>query len=296
MLDLYNNYNHTLRDLFGERIQKISINAGFTCPNRDGKVGVGGCTFCNNLTFHPNYCVPDISPLEQLKKGMTFFKKYPNQLYMPYFQAYTNTYAPLEELKRLYEPLLQEDRVVGLVIGTRPDCVDERLLDYFGELATKTYVMLEYGVESTLDTTLERVNRGHDFQKSIWAIEETAKRGIHTGAHMILGLPGESQQEMLQHADKLSPLPLDMLKLHQLQIVKGTKMAQQYIENPESFSIFSMQEYIDLICNFLERLNPNIGIERFVSSSPDDLLIAPDWGIKNFEFVHQLEKALRQRI
>lgn len=291
-MSLYNNYNETLRTMFGTRVQKISINAGFTCPNRDGRVGVGGCTYCNNLTFHPQYCKPEKLPLQQLEEGMDFFKKYKGQKYMPYFQTYTNTYAPLSTLKALYTPLLKHKDVVGLVVGTRPDCVDEPMLDYFAELAKTTYVMLEYGVESTLNTTLKTINRGHSYETSEWAIRATHERGIHTGAHLILGLPGETPVDFMHHADKLSELPLDMLKLHQLQIVRGTKMYEDYKNDSSPFHLFELEDYIKVVCRFLKRLNPNIGLERFISSSPEEYLVAPDWGIKNFEFVHKLEKSL----
>ncbi len=292
---LYNNYNLKLREEFGTRVQKISINAGFTCPNRDGNKGRGGCTFCNNLSFHPDYCLPTKSPLQQMEEGIFFFRKYESQQYLAYFQSYTNTYAPLEQLKAIYESVLQHPKVVGIVVGTRPDCVDETLLDYFAQLSKQCYVMIEYGVESTLDNTLKAINRGHDFATSQWAITATAQRGIPVGAHLILGLPGESQAQLIEHATTISKLPLTMLKLHQLQIVQGTIMAQQFIEHPEGFSLFNIDQYIDLTIDFLEKLNPEIAVERFVSQSPKEFLIAPDWGVKNFEFVAKLEKRIKQR-
>ena len=294
-MNLYNNYNHTLREQFGERVQKISINAGFTCPNRDGSKGVGGCTFCNNLTFHPDYCKPEKSPLQQMQEGIHFFRKYESQLYLAYFQSYTNTYAPIDTLDSLYRSVLQHPKVVGIVVGTRPDCVNDALLNYFQELNRTHYVMIEYGIESTLDATLQAVNRGHNFQCSQEAIQATASRGIPVGAHLILGLPGETQADILSHADRISALPLTMLKLHQLQIVEGTTMAQQFKTDPTQFQLFDIDSYIDLTIDFLEHLNPEIGLERFVSQSPKEYLIAPDWGVKNFEFVAKLEKRMRQR-
>lgn len=276
--------------MFGARVQKISINAGFTCPNRNGEKGWGGCTFCNNQTFYPEYCVPEKSVRQQMEEGIYFFRRYKGQKYLAYFQAYTNTYAPIEDLKRMYEDVLTIDDVVGIVVGTRPDCVDERLLDYFADLSERCYVMLEYGIESTVDETLLRINRGHAYADSVWAVNETAKRGIHTGAHIILGLPGESDAVCLSHADRLNELPLDMLKLHQLQIVKGTELARQWQQNPDIVHLYTVDEYIDLCIAFLQRLKPEIAIERFVSQSPKGMLIAPDWGLKNYEFIAKLEK------
>lgn len=291
---LYNNYNQKLKGKFEGRVQKISINAGFTCPNRDGVKGVGGCTFCNNQTFFPDYCMPEKSVTQQMREGMEFFSRYEGQFYLAYFQAYTNTYASLDELKRLYEPVLEMDNVIGIVIGTRPDCVDERLLDYFAELNKHCYIMLEYGVESTNDATLVRINRGHTFSKSQWAINQSAARGINSGAHMILGLPGEGVDDCLQHANKLNELPLDMIKLHQLQIVKGTTLAKQWQSGEEGIQLFNVDEYIELCIQFLENLKPSIAIERFVSQSPKGMLLAPDWGLKNFEFVAKLQKKMEQ--
>ena len=292
----YLNYNQVLKTEFAERVQKISINAGFTCPNRDGSKGNGGCTYCNNQTFSPEYCKPDKTVSEQVKEGIDFFHhKYKAQHYLAYFQSYTNTYDSLDKLKIIYEEALSFPAVIGLVVGTRPDCVNVGLLDYFAQLAKKYYVMIEYGIESTNDETLKFINRGHDFACAENAIRETAKRGIRTGAHIILGLPGESRETILSHADKLSELPIDTLKIHQLQLVRGTKMAQQYAEHPEWFNLYSADEYIDLVIDFLEKLNPDIAVERFVSQSPKELLLAPEWGLKNFEFTAKIEKKLIER-
>lgn len=229
-----------------------------------------------------------------MEEGIHFFRRYEGQLYLAYFQAYTNTYAPLDELRRLYEPVLEMDKVIGLVVGTRPDCVDERMLDYFADLSKQCYVMLEYGVESTLDRTLERINRGHTYADSQWAIHATAERGIHTGAHIILGLPGETDDDCLSHANRLNELPLDMLKLHQLQIVKGTTLARQWLEDKSVVKLYTMDEYIDLCISFLQRLKPTIAIERFISQSPKDMLLAPDWGVKNYEFVDKLNARIKK--
>jgi uncharacterized protein len=292
----YLNYNQILKTEFSERVQKISINAGFTCPNRDGSKGTGGCTYCNNQTFSPEYCTSNKSVSEQVEEGISFFHhKYKAQLYLAYFQSYTNTYHSLDNLKAIYEEALSFPNVIGLVVGTRPDCVSEELLDYFARLAKNYYVMIEYGIESTHDETLKFINRGHDYACAEKAIRDTASRGIRVGAHIILGLPGEERETILSHADILSQLPITVIKIHQLQLVHGTKMALQFTEHPEWFHLYSADEYIDLAIDFVERLNPDIAIERFVSQSPKELLIAPEWGLKNFEFTAKIEKRLTER-
>lgn len=292
----YNDFPTYFRNLYSERVQKVSVDAGFTCPNRDGSKGLGGCTYCNNKTFKPTYCNLENSVTSQLQQGIDFFaRKYHSMKFLAYFQAYTNTYAPLSDLKLLYEEALQHPKVVGLVISTRPDSVDEVLLDYLAELSRKVYVMIEFGLESHLDRTLGSINRGHSFAESVWALEESAKRGINNCAHMILGLPGESRKELLEQARVISRLPVKNLKLHQLQIHKGTVMAKQYLDNPELFRLYSAEEYIELVVDYLELLNPAIIVERFISQAPSDLLIAPKWGLKNFEFVAKVEKRLAER-
>ena len=291
-MELYNNYNQHLRDIFGARIQKISINAGFTCPNRDGTKGVGGCTFCNNVSFSPEYCLPTKDVVTQMKEGIDFFSRYQGQKYLAYFQSFTNTYSSLSTVKKYYESIFELDSVIGIVVATRPDCVDSYLLDYYQDIAKEKYVMIEYGIESTSDVTLQRINRGHTYSDSIRAVEETHKRGINVGAHLILGLPGERETDFISHAKKINELPLDMLKLHQLQIVKGTVLEKQWQNGSADLMTFTMNEYIDLCIRFLEQLKPTIGIERFISQSPKDLLIYPDWGVKNFEFIAKLQKRM----
>lgn len=292
----YNDFPTYFRNLYSERVQKVSVDAGFTCPNRDGKKGLGGCTYCNNKTFKPTYCNLETSVTSQLQQGIAFFaKKYNSMKFLAYFQAYTNSYAPLNDLKRLYEEALQHPEIVGLVISTRPDSLNEDLLDYLAELSKKVYVMVELGLESHLDRTLDSINRGHSFAESVWALEETTKRGINNCAHLILGLPGESREELLEQARVVSRLPVKNLKLHQLQIHKGTVMAKQFREKPESFHLYSAEEYTELVVDYLELLNPEIIVERFISQAPADLLIAPKWGLKNFEFVAKVEKRLAER-
>ena len=292
----YREFGDFLRERFPFKAQKIAINAGFTCPNRDGSKGRGGCTYCNNQTFNPGYCQTDKSVADQLAEGVRFFsRKYPEMRYLAYFQAYTSTYGEQERLERLYEEALSYPGVVGLVIGTRPDCVPDRLLNYLARLSERVLVLVEYGVESTLDRTLRRINRGHDFAEAEEAIRRTAARGIAVGAHLILGLPGESRDEILGHADRLSDLPLTTLKLHQLQLIRHTRMALEFERQPEDFHLFTVDEYIDLAIDFIERLDPAIALERFVSQSPKELLIAPDWGLKNYEFTARVNRRLAER-
>ena len=294
---IYNDFPTFLRRFFTCKVQKISLNAGFTCPNRDGTVGYGGCTYCNNQTFSPDYCHSKRSVSQQLKEGKLFFAhKYPDMKYLAYFQAYTNTYADQDKLKQLYEEALSVDGVVGIVIGTRPDTVSDRLLDYLADLSRQTFVLIEYGIESALDSTLIRINRGHNWQTTVDALERTASRGLLTGGHVILGLPGESRENILEQTSAISSLPLHTLKLHQLQLIRGTRMAQEYIIRPEDFHLYEdVNEYIDLVIDYIQRLRPNIVLERFVSQSPRELLIGPDWRMKNYEFLHRLQKRMKER-
>lgn len=292
----YNDFPTYFKSRFAERVQKVSIQAGFTCPNRDGAKGRGGCTYCNNKTFQPEYCHLETSVTEQVRQGVEFFgKKYDSMLFLAYFQSYSNTYAPLEILKQRYEEALAHPKIVGLVIATRPDCLEPETLDYLEELSKRWYVMVEFGIESHLDSSLERINRGHTFAESVRALEETRKRGIRNCAHVILGLPGESRNDLLDQARQISKLPVDHLKLHQLQIHKGTVMAKQFAVSPGDFHFFSVDEYVDLVVDYLEVLNPGIIVERFVSQAPKGMVIAPQWGPKNFEFVAMVEKRLAAR-
>lgn len=293
---LYNELAGFLATCFPFKVQKISLNAGFTCPNRDGTVGYGGCTYCNNQTFNPAYCRTEKSITEQLEEGKRFFaRKYPDMKYLAYFQAYTNTYAELEDLKKKYEEALNVPDVVGLVIGTRPDCMPDALLDYLEGLNKRTFLIVEYGVESADNAILKRINRGHTFEVAKAAIEKTSARGIRVGAHVILGLPSETREGLIKQAGVLSALPLTTLKLHQLQLIKGTRMAAEYQEVPEEFHLYSADEYIDLVIDYVEHLRPDIVLERFVSQSPKELLIAPDWGLKNHEFTDKVKKRMRER-
>lgn len=292
---IYNDFPTFLKRYFPYKVQKISLNAGFTCPNRDGTKGLGGCTYCNNQTFNPEYCHNEKSVTCQLEEGKLFFAhKYPEMKYLAYFQAYTNTYGELESLKRKYEEALTVPGVVGLVIGTRPDCMPDDLLRYLEELNRRTFLLVEYGIESTSDATLRRINRGHTYRDTIDALQRTADCGILCGGHVILGLPGETHQDLVAQAATLSRLPLTTLKMHQLQLIRGTRMAHEYALHPEDFHLFGVDEYIDLVIDYVEHLRPDIVLERFVSQSPKELLIAPDWGLKNHEFNHRILKKMHQ--
>lgn len=292
-----NRWGEFLFHQLGCKAQKISINAGFSCPNRDGSKGVGGCTYCNNQTFSPQYAGNGKTISAQLEEGIRFFShKYPEMKYIAYFQSYTNTYGKDEDLLAKYREALSYPGVVGLIIGTRPDCMPDSLLDELEKLAKNHFLLIEYGVESTDNDTLCSINRGHSYEEAADTIRRTHSKGIYSGAHIILGLPGESRATILGHATRLSELPLTTLKLHQLQLIRGTRMAEQYVEHPDSFRLYQTAgEYIDLCIDFMERLSPHIIIERFVSQSPKELLIAPDWGLKNHEFTAQLNKRLRER-
>lgn len=290
---IYNDYGAWMRRQFPFRVQKISIDAGFSCPNRDGHISHGGCTFCDNRTFNPSYCQPSKSITEQITEGKEFFRhKYPDMKYLAYFQAFSNTYATLDTLQRRYEEALSAEDVVGIVIGTRPDCVSDEILNYLESLNQQTFMIVEYGIESVSDDTLRHVNRGHNFECSRRAIIETHNRGILTGAHIILGLPGESAEDNVRQADIISALPIDILKLHQLQIIRGTQLAAEYERQP--FNLYTADEYIDLCRRYIERLRPDMVLERFVSQSPKELLVAPKWGLKNYEFANRFVNYMKR--
>lgn len=292
MEQYYYDFGTWIKKQLPYKVQKISVDAGFSCPNRDGRIGKGGCIFCDNRTFNPSYCGQGKTVPQQLEDGKKFFAhKYPGMKYLAYFQAYTNTYGSPEHLKNIYEEALGVEDVVGIVIGTRPDCVSEELLDYLEALSRRTFLIVEYGIESCNDATLKYINRGHDFACTRRAIEETARRGILVGGHIILGLPGEDAAESLRQAPVISSLPLNILKIHQLQIIRGTRLAQLYSRHP--FHLYSVEEYIELIARYIQLLRKDLVLERFVSQSPPDLLIAPKWGLKNYEFAHRLNNYLK---
>ena len=294
----YNSTAGRYRLRYGERLQKLVLDAGFSCPNRDGTVGFGGCTYCDNAAFHPGYSTPGKSLLQQIDEGMEFHRRrYPRvKNYLAYFQAYSNTYGALEDLKRKYGEALSHPSVTGLVIGTRPDCIDEEKLDYLTSLSKEKVVVLEYGIESCYDETLERINRGHDFECARKAVEMTAERGLDVGAHFILGLPGETREMLLDHCSVISSLPLTSVKFHQLQIVKGTKMEIEYSEKPEDFLRLALDDYLDLIVDILERLRPDLCIERVAGEVPPRFVRETPWGlIRNDGILRLLDKRMEER-
>ena len=293
----FNAYSNYFRRKYGARVQKVSIDAGFTCPNRDGTKGSGGCTYCNNAAFNPSYCIPEKTVAKQIEEGIDFHKwRYSEAVsYLAYFQAFSNTYAPLGTLKKLYYEALDHHGVIGLIIGTRPDCIDDEKLDFLKELSSRYYIAVEYGIESCYNRTLQRINRGHTFEDAVEAVEKTAELGLNTGAHFIFGLPGESRLEMLDQAAVISALPLTTVKFHQLQIIKGTAMEKEYQMNPSDFELFSWDEYLMFIISFLERLNPDLVVERFTGEAPPGFLTGAGWGKKRTDqIVGLVEKKMEE--
>ncbi len=296
----FNSYRQYLEREIGFRVQKVALNTGMGCPNRDGTLGLGGCTFCLNEAFTPSYCAPHKSVTQQIEEGIEFHsRRYAkSNKYLAYFQSFSNTYAPLELLKDIYNEAVAHPDVVGLVIGTRPDCIDSEKLDYFAELAEKLdYLIIEYGVESVYDESLSSINRGHNFECARKAIEMTAERGLHSGAHFIVGLPQESKEMILDSIDVINSMPLSTVKFHQLQLFKNTIMADEYAKNPEKFYFYGMEEYIDLFCDILERLRGDIILERFASEAPPRYhAVESGWGrVRNERLVQLLEKRLEER-
>lgn len=294
----FNSYAGYFRRLFGDRVQKLSVDAGFTCPNRDGRVGTGGCTFCINGAFTPSYCTPAKSITQQIDEGIEFHRnRYRTaHRYLVYFQSYSNTYAPLERLKAVYGEALRHPDIVGIVVGTRPDCVDEETLDYLAEVARDRYVAVEYGIESTRDATLRAVNRGHDFAAAEQAVRMTAGRGLAVGGHFILGLPGETDAMLLDQTARINALPLTTVKFHQLQVFRGTAMAAEYDAHPERFRFWTLDAYLDLFVEILRRLRPDLVVERFASEAPPRYHYGRNWGlVRNEQLLSMLEKRLERR-
>ena len=287
----YNDFSTWLRHQLGCKVQKISIDAGFSCPNRDGTLATGGCVFCDNKAFSPAYCRGNKSVKRQVEDGISFFKrKYKDMKYLAYFQAFTNTYAPVEHLKSLYEEALSVEDVVGIVIGTRPDCVSDDILNYLEELNRQTFMIVEYGIESTDNDMLKLINRGHTYECSVRAIERTKERDILVGGHVILGMPGMTEEDSIREVERLNNTQLDILKLHQLQVVKDTRLAEEYLDKP--FKVFNIDEYIRLVATLIQHIRPDMILDRFISQSPAEMLIAPKWGIKNYEFANTLDNYL----
>jgi hypothetical protein len=293
----FNSYSEYFRKKFGGRVQKLTLDAGFTCPNRDGSKGKEGCTFCNNNAFNPSYCQPEKTISTQIDEGIEFHKKRYRRAdkYLAYFQAYSNTYDGVDVLRERYEEALRRDEVIGLVIGTRPDTVDTEILNYIKTLAKDHYVVIEYGIESCYNNTLKRVNRGHSFEDSVRAIDMTASRGIRQGAHFIIGLPGESSEDILAEMKIISGLPINNIKFHQLQIVRNTVMAKEYISDPEDFRIYDLDEYLGLMLRILEVLNPEFVVERIAGESNQGFLLSKSWGIRYDQVLNKFEQMLARK-
>ena len=290
----YNSFGSRIREKFGTRVYKVNVDAGFTCPNRDGTIGTTGCIYCNNDSFRPNSCKPTLSISEQIKNGVSYVRKrYKAEKFLIYFQPYTNTYAPVEELERLYKEALVGPSVIGLAIGTRPDSVDNEKLHLLEELAKKHFILIEYGLQSIYDRTLVFINRGHNYNAFLKALDMTKGRGIYIGTHVIVGFPTESREEMLLMADEVSHMPVDFLKIHQLQVIKDTPLEIMYREHP--FHVFEYDEYLDFVSEFIGRLSPKIILQRLFATAPDDILIAPRWDRSRQEILRDIEKKLGSR-
>jgi len=290
----YNLYHNHLKEKFGARVHKVSLDMGFTCPNRDGSVAQGGCVYCNNDSFVPPYARSRYNMDQQIKHGIEYMKnRFKAKKFIIYFQAYTSTYGEAKELERMYKEALKYEGVIGLSVGTRSDCIDEEKIEIFERLAKDYYVSVEYGIESIYDKTLEFMNRGHDYQSVLDAIELSKGRGIHLGTHIILGMPTETEDEMLAMADEVSTLGIDTFKIHNLHIIKNTQLARMYKENP--FKLFTYEEYLKFIVKFLERLSPDIMLERLFTDTPQDLLIAPKWKERHNEIIYGIRQEMKNQ-
>lgn len=286
----YNSFGRYMKKQFGTTVYKVNVDAGFTCPNRDGTLGFTGCIYCNNDSFRPGSCKPTMSVKEQLRNGIAYLsRRYEVSKFLAYFQPYSNTYAPVEELEIFYKEALAEPAVIGLAIGTRPDCIDSEKLALLESLTEKHFILVEYGLQSIYEKTLRFINRGHDYKTFLDAVSLTRSKGISVGAHLIVGFPTETREEMLKMADEISGIQLDFLKIHQLQVIKDTPLAEMYKENP--FHTFEYEEYLDFVVDFIERLSPDIVLQRLFATAPDDILIAPRWDRSR----HQITKDIQQR-
>lgn len=290
----FRSYNRWLQEKFGERVYKVIVDGGFTCPNRDGTVAVGGCAYCNNNSFRPPSAIKTDPIRDQVLEGIEYIRKrFDAHKFIIYFQPFSNTYAETDYLQQMYTEAIDHPDVVGLAIGTRPDCVDEDKIRMIDEIAQRTFVSLEFGVESIYDATLKRVNRGHDYAAFLRAMDMTRGRSIHIGAHLILGFPWETRAQWLTMADEMSRVGIDALKIHHLHIVRGTALAAEYARQP--FRVLGYEEYLDLLCEFVQRLDPNIVIERMFGEAPFGLLIAPTWRRTKNELVLDIKRIFEER-
>lgn len=290
----YNSFGSFVRKRFGTHVHKVNVDAGFTCPNRDGTLGLSGCIYCNNDSFRPESCSPTLSVRDQVQNGIRHIRKrYGAERFIVYFQPYTNTYASVEELERLYREALEEPSVIGLAIGTRPDCIDIEKIRLLDTLAERYFILVEYGLQSIYDRTLAFINRGHDYACFRRALEITQDRRIEIGAHVIVGFPTETREEMLAMADEISSMPVRFLKIHQLQIVRNTPLAEEFLKRP--FPVFGYDEYLDFVADFIERLSPEIVLQRLFATAPDDILVAPVWNRNRHEILRDIEQRFNAR-
>ncbi len=292
----YKDFSEYMGEIFpGIKVQKLSIDAGFTCPNRDGSIGRGGCIYCNNASFTPGYCSPT-DPVEvQISKGKEFFRrKYPEMKYLAYFQSYTNTFGrSVDSLSRMYRKAAETEDIVGIIIGTRPDCLPEDLLDELSELNKEKPVIVEIGAETSFDKTLRLINRNHSWDDVENAVNRLNSRGIRTGLHLIAGLPGENSDNVMETVRKACLLPIDSIKMHQLQIVRGTPLLQKWQAGEIEVEPYSLDDYLDLCVKIVKEIPRHICIERFLASSPPDMVVAPKWGLKNYQFTNLLINKLK---
>lgn len=294
MAGRYNSFGAYIRNRFGAHVHKVNVDAGFTCPNRDGTAGHGGCIYCNNDSFKPGSCRPALSVTEQIDNGIKYLsRRYKTGKFLVYFQPYTNTYAPVDKLEGLYSEALSDPSVIGLAIGTRPDCIDPEKLDMLERLAKRHFILIEYGLQSIHDRTLAFINRGHDFAAFLNAVDSTrARQNLHVGVHTIMGFPTETRSEMLAMADALNDTGIEFMKVHQLQVIKGTKMAELY--ERERFHVFGYREYVDFMAEFIGRLSPSIVLQRLFAAAPDDILIAPRWDRGRDELLRDIDRRLEE--
>lgn len=283
-----------LRERFGGKVWRVTVDAGFTCPNVDGSVALGGCVYCDNRSFSPNRRLPHIGVRAQVERGVRILEKYYKaDRFLVYFQAATNTYAPVEKLRRLYDEALEHPQIVGLVVGTRPDCLPAEVIELFQEYAQSRFVSVEVGLQSIHDRSLVWMNRGHTAANFVDAIQRCAGRGFEVASHVILGLPGESRADMLATADALAALPVDAVKIHNLHVVRDTPLEGMYRSG--AVRMLERAEYVGLVCDFLERLPPTMVIQRVSGDAPPEFLIAPQWCLEKQALLHAVQEELKRR-
>ncbi|UCD57141.1 MAG: TIGR01212 family radical SAM protein [Candidatus Hydrogenedentota bacterium] len=290
----YYQFSEYLKERFGCRVYKITIDAGFTCPNRNGKLGWGGCTYCNNMGFSANTRRARVPVREQVEQGIDFIRnRYKAEKFIAYFQAYTNTYAPLDVLRACYDEALEFDDIVALSIGTRPDCVPEPVLDLVEGYQETHEVWVEYGLQSIHDATLRRINRGHDYSTFLDALDRTKRRGLKVCVHVILGLPGESHDDMMATARAVSEMGIDSLKIHLMHVLKDTLLEKELAE--KRFEPLKFDEYVNLVCDFLEYIPSEVSIQRLTADGPRSVLLAPRWATQKRKIIAAIDAELERR-